>query len=199
MGLTKVVEVDEGKECDYLWFTKFCLLCERTRSECGHNFIGFIDDFNGGTEVLGSFEDVIKKYSPSEYEIAIAIGYNNLAARWDVYEKIINQGYEVVSLIHPRAYVSKSAKIGRGTIISVGSVVDFNVQLGEANFIWPGVIINHDSTIGDNSFFSPGVNICRFVHVGSNCFLGASSIIINGNTIEDNSFIKAGTTYYKKG
>lgn len=27
MGFTEVVEVDEGKKCDYLWFTKFCLLC----------------------------------------------------------------------------------------------------------------------------------------------------------------------------
>lgn len=166
--------------------------------DCGHHFIGFIDDFKEGEDVLGSFEDVRKKYSPSEYEIAIAIGYNNLAARWDIYQKVIDQGYEVISLIHPKAYVSKTAKIGRGTMISVGAIVDFNAKVGEANFIWPSVTINHDSVIGNNCFLSPGVNICGFVHVGNHCFLGASAIIVNGNTIKDNSFIKAGITYYRK-
>ncbi|WP_339157808.1 hypothetical protein MKX50_22470 [Paenibacillus sp. FSL W8-0186] len=166
--------------------------------ECGHHFIGYIDDYNQGDYVLGSFDEVMKNYSAVEYKIVIAIGYNNLAARWKVYNRVVNEGYEVISLIHPGAYVHKTAKVGRGTIISVGSIIDYNVVIGEATFIWPSVTVNHDCRIGSNCYLSPQVNICGFVEVGDNCFLGASSVIINGNNVKENSFIKAGTIYHRK-
>lgn len=166
--------------------------------ECGHIFIGFIDDFYKSEDVLGTFDEIKEMYRPEEYKIVIAIGYNNLESRWDIYNKVASNGYEIVSLIHPKAYVHTTSEIGNGTIISVGAIIDYNTQIGNATFIWPGVIVNHDSKIGSNCFLSPQVNVCGFVNVGNNCFLGASSVIINGNNINDNTFIKAGTVYYRK-
>jgi sugar O-acyltransferase (sialic acid O-acetyltransferase NeuD family) len=166
--------------------------------ECGHDFIGFIDDFNEGDNVLGTFDSVKETYSAEKYYIVIAIGYSNLQSRWKVYNTIVEAGYEVISLIHPRAYVHKSSYIGNGTIITAGTIIDYNAHIGEATFIWPGVIVNHDTRIGSNCFLSPQVNICGFVIIGDHCFLGASSVVVNGNNIKDNSFIKAGTVYHRK-
>lgn len=167
-------------------------------TECGHYFAGYIDDFNQGDDILGSFEEVKQNYNSHDYKIVIAIGYNNLVARWKVYNRVVNAGYEVISLIHPKAHVHRTAKIGKGTIISVGSIIDYNVVIGEVTFIWPSVTVNHDSRIGSNCYLSPQVNICGFVEIGNNCFIGASSVVINGNTVEDDSFIKAGTIYHRK-
>lgn len=166
--------------------------------ECGHRFVGYIDDFTKGQDVLGTFDEVRRKYNPKDFKIVIAIGYNNLKARWQVYNRVNDVGYEVVSIIHPTAYIHKTAKIGRGAIICAGTIVDYNVSIGDATFIWPGVTVNHDAKIGSNCYLSPQVNICGFATVGHNCFLGASSIVINGSFINDNSFIKAGTIYHRK-
>lgn len=166
--------------------------------ECGHDFVGFIDDFSKGRDILGTFDEVRKQYSPREIRIVIAIGYQNLKARWEVINKVNNTGFEILTLIHPKAYVHKNAVIGKGSIICAGAVIDYNARIGEATFVWPNVTVNHDAKIGENCFLSPHVNICGFAHIGDNCFLGASSVVINGSNVYDNSFIKAGTIYYRK-
>lgn len=166
--------------------------------ECGHNFVGFIDDFSKGRDILGSFDEVKKQYNPKDYSIIIAIGYQNLKARWEVFNKVKSVGFELPTLIHPKAYVHKNVILGRGCIICAGAVIDYNASIGEATFVWPSVTVNHDVKIGANCFLSPQVNICGFAQIGNNCFLGASSVVINESYIDDNSFIKAGTIYHRK-
>ncbi|MGG1637086.1 DapH/DapD/GlmU-related protein [Paenibacillus sp. NRS-1760] len=168
--------------------------------ECGHSFVGFIDDFNDqGENILGSFNKVKETFKKEDYDIVIAIGYSDLKTRWDVYERVVESGYKVISLIHPKANIHKSSIIGNGTIISIGAILDYNTKVGEVTFIWPGVIVNHDSNIGSNCFLSPQVNICGFVNIGDHCFVGASAVVVNGNNIPDNSFVKAGVVYHRKG
>ncbi|MNW34172.1 UDP-N-acetylbacillosamine N-acetyltransferase [compost metagenome] len=167
--------------------------------ECGHDFVGFVDDFSSGKDILGTFDEIKERYSPKDFMIVMAIGYQNLKARWEVFNKVKNAGFEIQTLVHPKAYVHKTAKIGEGAIICVRTIIDNRVTIGEATFIWPGVTVNHDVRIGSNCFLSPQVNVCGFAAIGNSCFLGASSVIINESIIEDNSFIKAGTIYYRKG
>jgi len=60
-----------------------------------------VDDYNTGPGILGSLEDVVERYPPHSYGMALAIGYNNLEARWQSWKRIIGVGYEVPKLIHP--------------------------------------------------------------------------------------------------
>ncbi len=50
--------------------------------DCGYDFGGFIDDFSTGEEIIGTYQNVLKKYSSKNFGIVIAIGYKNLVARW---------------------------------------------------------------------------------------------------------------------
>lgn len=164
--------------------------------QCGHDFIGFIDDYHLGTEVLGTYEQVKAKYSPELYEIIVAIGYKHLKARWSVYQMAVRDGYTVPYLIHPKAYVRNIGAVGAGAIVMVGAIVDFNAQLEELTVLWPGVVINHDSLVKANTFVSPNATICGFVTIGEESFIGAGSVVADHVIVPPGSFIKAGSLYY---
>lgn len=163
--------------------------------KCKYEFIGFIDDFNTGEEIIGSYSEVCKSFLPQDFEIVIAIGYRNIKERWDIYQKVFLDGYNVPCLVHPQAVISDSCKIGQGSIIMAGAIVDVNVQLKELVVVWPGGVVNHDSVINANTFLSPNSTVCGFAEIGKDCFLGAGTIVVDHKKVPDGSFIKAGSLF----
>lgn len=166
--------------------------------DCGHEFCGFIDDYSKGDEIIGDFEYVKANYSKDTYNIVIAVGYNNLKARWLVYENVCCSDYNTLTLIHPKAYVRDKTNLGSGSIVMAGVIIDTRVKIKQLNVFWPGVVINHNSIIESNNFFSPNTTVCGCCKIGNNCFIGAGSVIADHNTVNDDSFIKANTVYYNK-
>lgn len=168
-------------------------------SQCGHHFVGFIDDYSSdGGQVLGNFDQIVKSFSPESYEIAIAIGYSDLNARWLAYKKVISSGYRVPVLLHPKAYVRDKNAVSHGSIVMAGSIVDVNVKIGELAVLWPGAIVNHDSSVGANTFLSPNSTVCGSVIIGEGCFIGAGAVIVDHVHVPRGTFIKAGKIYSQK-
>jgi len=166
--------------------------------KCKYEFVGYIDDYSTGHEIIGNYASIIKKFSPDSYEMVIAIGYNNLSARRSVYKKVIEDGYRLPVIIHPNAYVRDISNIGQGSIIMAGAIVDVNVRVGELCVLWPGVVVNHDSNIGENTFLSPNSTVCGVVEIKENCFIGAGAIIVDHTIVPAGSFVKAGEVFTGK-
>jgi sugar O-acyltransferase (sialic acid O-acetyltransferase NeuD family) len=162
---------------------------------CGEEFSGYIDDLYAGEEVLGTLAQVAKSFPPSEYSVALAIGYKNLAVRAQVAERVKEGGYELATLIHPRAYVRHRQGVAAGCLVMAGAVVDVGATLAEMVVVWPGVVVNHDSSIGANTFLSPNATICGFVQVGAGCFIGAGAVVVDHVQVPAGTFIKAGALY----
>ncbi|MFZ4801700.1 MAG: hypothetical protein ACOYLR_06880 [Chlorobium sp.] len=160
-------------------------------------FIGFIDDYNSGNDIVGSFDYVINKYAIGDVSIVLGIGYNNLHARWNIFNKIKRAGYTIATLIHKNAYVRHKDNIGEGSIIMANATVDCNAIIREGVVVWPGVVVNHDSVISRNTFLSPSAVICGFVTVGDDCFIGAGAVITDHCYVPAKSFIKANTIFKK--
>jgi sugar O-acyltransferase (sialic acid O-acetyltransferase NeuD family) len=161
-------------------------------------FAGFIDDFSTGDGIIGSFSDVTLKYNPDEYEIVLGVGYTNLEARLQIFNKIKSAGFTIATLIHEKAYVRSPANIGEGSIVMAQACVDCNAVLEDVTVLWPGVVVNHDSRVGRNSFLSPNSTICGFVTIGENTFVGAGAVIVDHLEIPPGSFVKAGSLYAGK-
>ena len=162
-----------------------------------HNlpFAGFIDDSTSGLDIVGTFEQVRTTYRPDECQIVLGIGYNDLEARWSVFEKIRKAGFTVATLIHHRAYVRDSGNIGEGAIIMANATVDCNAVVESAAVLWPGVVVNHDSRVGHNTFLSPSSTICGFVNIGPHSFVGAGAVVVDHVDVPESSFIKANELY----
>lgn len=159
---------------------------------------GFIDDGNIGKDILGSFDQVLTSHPPERFDMALAIGYKNLDARWKVYKKVRDAGYLFPPLIHPRADLHGSVEVGDGCLVMAGALLDVNSCLESVSVLWPGVVISHDSIIGENTFVSPNATVCGFSSVGSHSFVGAGAVIPDHVKVPDRSFIRAGSLYCEK-
>jgi sugar O-acyltransferase (sialic acid O-acetyltransferase NeuD family) len=94
-------------------------------------------------------------------------------------------------LIHPTAYVSKSATIANGTVVFANSYVGPNSRIGKFCILNTGASVEHDCMIGNQNFLAPGSILAGKVKIGDNCFLGMGSLISDGISIGSDSVIAA--------
>lgn len=106
--------------------------------------IAFLDD---RSEVaIGKLSDY-ERFS-TDYKYAfVAIGNSDL--RLEYIEKLENACYNIAVLVSPRAHVSPSAQLMKGTIVEPMAVVNPGSSVGVGVFICAGAIVNHNSSIGD--------------------------------------------------
>ena len=166
---------------------------------CGYDVVARIDDYKPCPPYSYSITQAKECFSPHDYSVIMAIGYNNLAARLKAFATIKEMGYFLPVLVHPTAYVSPSATIKAGTMLMAQSCVDCRSTIDEACVLWPKATINHDCMVGMNTFISPSVTVCGNVTIGTSVFIGASAVIVDGTSIPSGYFMKMGTSYTKRG
>ncbi len=93
---------------------------------------------------------------------------------------LVQAGLEAATLVHPRAELSSSANVGKGSVIYPGVVVTTNVDIGEHTQVNVGSTLSHDVRVGSYVSISPGVHIAGHVHVGCDVFVGIGATFING-------------------
>lgn len=163
--------------------------------QCGHQFAGYIDDIDRGSEILGPWDAVTGTHPAPGHTLAFAVGYRHLKERRALFMRARAQGYATPALIHPRAYVRDPAAIGAGAFVMAGATVDVGALVGEFAVIWPGACISHDSVVGTNTFVSPNATICGKSTVGDDCFIGAGAVVVDHQSVAAGSFIKAGSVH----
>jgi len=80
--------------------------------------------------------------------------------------------HQLVSLIDPSAFVSRTAQIGPGCVIFPHCYIGLNARLHDFVFCLSGSIINHDDVIEQGVILASGVTLAGYVHVESDCYLG---------------------------
>lgn len=131
--------------------------------------IDFVDD---NCEIaVGKITDLEKLHQ--SYDSAfVSIGNN--VFRNQLMNKLENMGYELPILVHPTAYVSKSSKIGAGTIIEPKAAVNANVFIGKGCIVSVGAVVDHNAVVGNY------------------CHINAGAVVKSGIGIQDCTKIDAG-------
>lgn len=167
-------------------------------------FLGFaFDDESVGNEingfpVLGKTTEIYDKYKNHEDVKFIFQIY-----RPDLLNERIalKNSYGIpedrfCTFIHPSCMISRSAIIGRGTVIMANTVVNPNAIIGEFCTIQSNVTVGHDSKIGDYNFIATQSTIGNIV-MGSRNFMGINSCTNNFITIGDDCFIAMASNVVK--
>jgi sugar O-acyltransferase (sialic acid O-acetyltransferase NeuD family) len=97
-----------------------------------------------------------------------------------------------LSITHPRAYVSKAAKIGDGVFIAAKAVVSANATLEDNAIINHGAIVDHDCFIGKNTHVAPNSTLGGGVKISDNVLIGSSATILPNVFIASNAVIGSG-------
>ena len=144
------------------------------------------------------YEKIKKIKNKKDYFVFVSVGYSNLNKnREKILERIQSDGFSLTSIIHPKANICKSVKIGKNNFIMQDVHIHPLVKIGNNNFIWSGAIISHHVKIGNNCWFTSGSSVAGNTSIGNNCFFGINSTIANNIKIGSETFVGAGTLVAK--
>ena len=160
--------------------------------------IAFLDDDESiktsmGLEVIGKTADAFTY--KDEADFFVAIGSN--ATRENIQEKLIEEGLNIVSLIHPSVVIGTDVEIGIGSVVMAGVVINSSTRIGKGCIINTSSSLDHDSMIEDYVHISPGVNMAGTVKVGNGSWIGIGSVISNNVNICSGCKVGAGAVVVK--
>jgi sugar O-acyltransferase (sialic acid O-acetyltransferase NeuD family) len=127
-----------------------------------------------------AFEEIENRYPPTEYEMHIALVYNNLNRnRKQFYNEAKAKGYTLANYISSRAFVWHNVKMGDNCFIFEDNTIQPFVKMGSNNVLWSGNHIGHHSIIGSHNFISSHVVISGFCEIRDANFIGVNSTMGN--------------------
>lgn len=125
-----------------------------------------------GCEVVGKVADIASHSVNCQGAIA-AVGNNTVRKQWVA---LIEQAeVELVSVVHPKAWVSPSAVLGQGTAVMAGGVIGTVSAVGKAVIVNSNATVDHDVVMDDYSHIGVGVHLAGGVKVGAGAWLQAGS------------------------
>ena len=146
-----------------------------------------------GYSIIGSDEDLLhltKQYN----NFLITIGQiKNFQLRAKMFNELKKKGMNLPVIISPRACVSRTAKIGEGTIIMHNVLVNADAQIGKNCIINNNALIEHETIIGDNVHISTGATVNGQCEVGADSFIGSGAVLANNIKISSNIIVGAGS------
>jgi len=88
--------------------------------------------------------------------VVVAIGSN--AIREKLHVQVWEAGFELLTVIHPAAFVSPTAILGAGCAVMANAVVGTEAELGEGVIVNCGATVDHHCKV--EAFGHLGVNAC---------------------------------------
>lgn len=150
-----------------------------------------VGERNLGYGIIGCDDDLpelAKKY----LNFFITIGHLRTAQRrTELFNMIQKLKVNLPPIISPLAYVSKHARIGRGTVIMHMAQINVNAIIGNNCIINSKALIEHDAKVGDHCHVSTGAIINGGTSIGKASFIGSGAVCREYIEVPAGSFIRA--------
>lgn len=164
-----------------------------------YEIVGLLDEVNlhrhgskmDGFPVLGGQEQLSELRRKGTTHAFIAIG--DCSTRLRLAEQARSAGFQLARAIHPRAVVAASARVGDGSVIAAGTVINPGATLGENVIVNTSATVDHECSIADGVHVGPGVHLGGLVTVERGAWLGIGATIRDRVRIGEHSIIGAGS------
>ena len=143
---------------------------------------GFLSDQPGDLDPFPELKEkapivgTIQGYEPAAGD-RFLLGLGNPEDRRAVARKMKERGAKFLSLIHPKAQVFPTAKLGEGLILYPFSLVSSYVELGDFCMLNAYAGVGHDGKVGDYTVLAPYATVLGFAQTGECCFLSTHSML----------------------
>ena len=179
-------------------------LIELIQAEGKYKVAGILDDHLSveskvlGIPVLGGKSILTRLKAQGIDQVVNAVGgIGDITPRLRIYEAIRAAGLKVATVIHPRAFIEKSAVMELGQQVFFNAYIGTDVKIGFGCILNTGVILSHDCVLGDYVNVSPGAILAGAVQVGERVLIGMG-VTINlgvkigaGTRIGNSAVVKA--------
>jgi sugar O-acyltransferase (sialic acid O-acetyltransferase NeuD family) len=125
----------------------------------------------------------------------LAIG--NCLVRQRLFLELIALGALASIVIHPRASVSRFAKVDDGAFVAACAIVAPGAQVGHCVIVNHGAIVDHDCAVDVFSHIAPNATLGGGVKVGKCVLIGAGAIVLPGVHVGDGAVVGAGAVVTK--
>jgi sugar O-acyltransferase (sialic acid O-acetyltransferase NeuD family) len=168
------------------------------RNGANYRILGFLDDnpSQWGTKVanwpvLGALASA-RQYPTAEFVNGIGSPTNF----WKKPSILARTGLapeKYTNVIHPTAWVSPSARLGRGVALLAHVSICAQAEIGDHVIVLPNSVISHDDVIGNYTCITSGVCISGSVKIGCCCYVGTNSAIRGYTQIGERVLIGMGS------
>ena len=161
----------------------------------GWEKIDFFDDAwperknNGAWQVIGDTQkllDSLKAYDG----VIVAIGNNKIRQR--KLQQLDSAGAKIITLIHPSTTVSRYTKIGLGSVVVAGAVINPDCNIGSGVIINTCSSVGHDCNLGDAVHICPGARLAGGSEVNDRAWIGVGSSVRQLIRIGSDAIVGAG-------
>ncbi|NLN62733.1 MAG: acetyltransferase [Myxococcales bacterium] len=118
---------------------------------------------------------------------------NTYAQRGDIPARLALSAKRFVTLVHPSAYVSSRAVLGRGVVIFPQAVVHARAVIGDHALVLSRALIGHDCRVGDHCIVAAGAQLTGRVAVGTTAYIGANATVLGDLSVGAQSLVGAGS------
>jgi sugar O-acyltransferase (sialic acid O-acetyltransferase NeuD family) len=164
--------------------------------DLGYCVIGFMDDdpaktgtLIDGLPVLGP---ISMAASRSESCICALAAYRRPRLRQSYLAELKISRQRWATIIHPKANLARSAKIGIGTVVLAGAFVGAGATIGDHVILLQGACVSHDCTIGNYVTITSGTCLAGTVRVEEAAYIGMGSMIRNGVAVGAGALVGMG-------
>lgn len=140
--------------------------------------------------VLGGFEWFAG--TPGRRDVRVVCGIGSPAVRRRVVARADELGLSFVTVVHPRATLTRWIELGAGTVVTAGVVLTNQIRVGRHVHLNLNATVGHDAVLGDFVTVAPGVHVSGNVEIGDGCDIGTGAAIVQKLAIGEWSVVGAG-------
>jgi sugar O-acyltransferase (sialic acid O-acetyltransferase NeuD family) len=97
-----------------------------------------------------------------------------------------------LTVVHPKAHAHQLARLGAGSMVVAGAVVDPGACVGRHCIINTGATVDQDCVVGNFCHIGPGCALGRAVTLADGVFMGIGSVALHNATIGAWTIVGAG-------
>jgi sugar O-acyltransferase (sialic acid O-acetyltransferase NeuD family) len=128
---------------------------------------------------------------------SVTIALGEPAARHALRGRLVEKGLKLKSAISPSAFVSRSAKLGKGCIVAPLSSIQSQAKIGVNVAVNTQAIVGHHVGVGADASISSQVNLGGAVKIGRRTYIGMGALLIEKTIIGSDSILGMGSVLYK--
>lgn len=136
-----------------------------------------------------------KKFVDDRTVFFVSIG--KITTRKRIQHEIKESGGKMAILLHPDSIISKDVRIGDGSVVMAGAVINPGTEIGEGVIVNTSSSIDHDCVIGNYSHIAVGTHLCGGVKINNESWIGAGAVINNNVDVCMGCIVGAGAVVVK--